>query len=183
MSIKMDYYYNQIGNEFIPSLNIHDVINGRQDFVGCFIMRVNDKPVLNDYETYPENKIYTDMDWIAWLGTQFMKSLITFEKKSDSYSYIHFLEYRGGKGLEIHLKSEDTVCINYVSSGIDWFSFDNKKENLEYYWRNEEVLLSEYKEAIYLYCKKIYEEYNCLNQLIMDSLYPEFENNYKYLYL
>ena len=181
MTIKMDYYYNQIGSEFTPTLNMADVINGEQDFVGCFIMTVNDKYVINDYKKYPENKVYIDSDWIAWVGTQLMQSLIAFEKNPESFCYIHFLEYSGGKGLEVSLENNE-VCISNVESGIERYSFDKKKENLNYYWKDEKVLLKDYKQAIKCYCKKIYEEYNQFGLPVKDDLYPNFEKCYEKLF-
>ena len=181
MAIKMDYYYNQIGSEFTPFLNMANVINGEEDFVGCFIMTVNDKYVINDYEKYPENKVYTNSDWITWLGIQFMQSLIAFKNNPNAYCYIHFLEYNGGKGLEIRLQC-NKVCISNVKSGIEWYSFDKKKENLYYYWECEEVPLIEYEQEIQSYCKKIFEEYSQFGLPIKDSLYSEFYMCYKKIF-
>jgi hypothetical protein len=183
MSIKIDYYYNDVPKENQPAFDMREVLSGEGYFIGCFIMTINNKPVLNDYEKYPEYKIFCSMDWITWLGTQLLQSLIAFKENKKAYSYIHFLEYTGGKGLEIYLKDDQNIIINYVNSGITWYSFDEKKDNLDYYWVDEVVSFLDYKKAIQGYCEKIYDEYHRFGLPIKDSQYHNFEKVYREVFM
>ena len=176
MTVKLDYYYNS-------TFEFQKVISGESDFIACFIMTVNKRYVLNDYEVFPENKEYAEMDWITWLGIQFMKSLLALRKDSEAYSYIHFLEYSGGKGLEIYLKDSTTIFISYIKDGINWYSFDKKKEGLTYCWSDESVSFDDYRKAVQTYCMKIYNEYTSFSLPIYDDLYPEFEQYYMELFI
>lgn len=170
----LDYYYND-------DFDFLEVITGGIEFIACFIMRVNDKPVLNDYDKYPDFKEYANKDWITWLGTQFMQSLITFENDSTAYSYIHFLEYARGKGLEIYLKDSETISISYIE-GLKWYSFGPKLEGISYSWKNEVVSLAEYRSAIERYCTKIYNEYASFSQPIYDHQFVDFNEYYTKLF-